>query len=388
MLIYDLEKINNAKEVFVGKKYTLTVIGAGDRGSCYMSMIKQYYNDIFEWDTVCDLQPERMDKAFAEYGFKTKEASWGKAILNSRPDIVIIAVPAYFHCDMAMFAMRCNCHVLTEKPMDISLSKCFALKECREQTGKVLAVGMQYRNFRWLRSVKRAIERGLFGENLMISFSDIRETLPKIAMHDALRGNGGPMVDMACHLLDLMRLYYGSDPVRVSCQWRSNALNRPSLASIEKKAADACFMTVEYENGSLGEITMNWGLPRGVNSELYCTVTGSGGLSGPVVIPFDSSVEVIAEGGKTVEAHCLPEDEDDLVHPERTVMRDFLAEIEGRGRAQVSEEHGIVCLATSLAALRSGALGRPVTLEEIYKLKPTVLDCMTAGQRPEESINA
>ena len=231
---------------------------------------------------------------------------------------------------------------------------------------------------RYFRALWRAVEQNLFGENLMIHFTDIRETRPKIAMHDAVYGNGGPLVDMACHLFDLMRLYFQADPVAVNCRWRENAAGRASLASIETKAADACFMTVEYENGALGEIMMNWGLPAGANGGFFCAVTGSEGLVKPSAIPHDPPVEVITGGGEIIKALCLPEDEADLFHAEGAVMRHFLDEIEGKGRAQVSVDHGIVCLATSLAALRSGALGRPVTLEEIYRLRPTVAECMTA----------
>jgi predicted dehydrogenase len=198
-------------------------------------------------------------------------------------------------------------------------------------------------------------------------------------MHDAIYGNGGPMVDMSCHLLDLMRLYYKSDPVRVSCQWRVNAAQRPELAEIAAKAPDACVMTVEYENGALGQIMMNWGLSRGVNaSALMCTITGSAGLFETQAVPDEAPVEVLTEDWELVEVEPLPEDADDIIHAERAVMKHFLAEIEGTGRAQVAEEHGIVCLAAALAALRSGALGRPVTLEEIYRLKPTVAECMNA----------
>ena len=360
--------------------YRITVIGAGDRGNTYMHMIQEHFNEQVEWNTICDLLPDRMDEAAEAFGFKTKQASWEQAILDSRPDIVVVATPAYFHCDMAMFAMRCGAHVLCEKPMDLSLAKCFALKECREQTGKVLALGMQYRNGPWFRALQRAMEQGVFGENLMMHWADIREVRPKPAMHDAVYGNGGPLVDMACHLFDLMRLYYRSDPVRVNCLWRGNAAGRPALASVETKAADACVMTIEYENGALGQIMMNWGLPWGVCDELRCTVMGSEGLFASNTVPFDPPIEIMQEGYEEVEVNCLPEDEDDLVNPERAVMKHFLAEIEGRGASQVTEEHGIVCLAASLAALRSGALGRPVTLEEIYALKPTVYECMTAAE--------
>ena len=363
------------------QKYRLTVIGAGDRGNTYMRMLQEYFNDVVEWDTVCDLLPGRMDEAAQAYGFKAKQAQWEKAILDSRPDIVVIATPAYFHCDMAIFAMRCGAHVLCEKPMDLSLAKCFALKECRAQTGKVLALGMQYRNGPWYRAMQRAMEQKVFGENLMMHWADIREVRPKLAMHDAARGNGGPLVDMACHLFDLMRLYYKSNPMRVNCLWRGNAGNRPALDSIETKAADACVMTIEYANGALGEIMMNWGLPSGVNaSALMCTVTGSEGLFETQAVPSEAPAEILTRDCEIVEIFPLPEDEEDLVHAERAVFQHFLAEIEGTGAAQVSEEHGIVCLAASLAALRSGALGRPVTLEEIYKLKPTVLECMTARE--------
>jgi len=70
-------------------------------------------------------------------------------------------------------------------------------KECKEQTGKVLAIGMQYRNIPWFRAFQRAVEQNLFGENMMVHFSDIREIRPKIAMRDAVYGNGGPLADMA-----------------------------------------------------------------------------------------------------------------------------------------------------------------------------------------------
>lgn len=363
----------------MNKKYRISVIGAGDRGTCYMNMLKRFYQDDLEWVTVCDILPDRLEKAYSEYGFAYKTPVWTDAIRNNTPDIVIIATPAYFHCDIAMFAMRCGCHVLTEKPLDLSLSKCFALEECQKQTGKVLGIGMQYRNSENWRSLKHAIDKGLFGSNLMMHFSDIRETRPKIAMHDARYGNGGPMVDMACHLFDLMRWYYGCDPVKVTANWRANALERPTLKSIETKAADACFMTVEYENGSLGQIMMNWGLPTGVADGLFSIVTGSEGLIGSHRVGSTKTAEVKTEGGKIVSVSVEPEDADDLIHAERAVFKHFVDEIEGTGKAQTSIREGILCLATSMAALRSGVLGRTVTIEEILKERPTIAECLTAG---------
>ncbi|MCL2159514.1 MAG: Gfo/Idh/MocA family oxidoreductase, partial [Oscillospiraceae bacterium] len=266
------------------KKYKITVIGAGDRGSCYMSMLKKYRADDIEFLGICDILEDRRDRAFETYGFKSKFSDWKEAISQTKPDIAIIATPAYFHCDMAAFAFENGCHVLTEKPFDLDLQKCFDLKEKQAQAKKSLAIGLQYRNTRYHRALKKAIDDGLFGKNLMITYTDVREIRPKIAMHDARYGNGGPLVDMSCHLFDLLRWFYKSDPKMASAKWRINSAGREQLNSIEFKAPDTCLMMIEYESGDCGQIMMNWGLPPGTSGEFTANVSGSEGyvkLAGP-----------------------------------------------------------------------------------------------------------
>ena len=98
------------------KKYKITVIGAGDRGNCYMSALKNHRAENVEFLGVCDILSDRLGKAFDDYGFGSRFTDWKEAVASTKPDIVIIAAPAYFHCDMASFSMDNGCHVLTEKP--------------------------------------------------------------------------------------------------------------------------------------------------------------------------------------------------------------------------------------------------------------------------------
>jgi len=212
-----------------------------------------------------------------------------------------------------------------------------------------------------------------------MTYTDIREIRPKIAMHDAITGNGGPMVDMACHLFDLMRWFYESKPVSVSASWGSNAIGRESLASIKTLAPDATSMTVTYANGDIGTIIMNWGLPKGINGPLLCLATGKDGLMHCVDIGNAKEVTAIIEGNEPVTVGTVDDDVKDLIHAELAVFDHFIEEIEGHGKAQTSFEEGILCLATSMAAIASGALGRPVTIAEIIEKKPTILQCMTGG---------
>lgn len=361
----------------MNKKYKITVIGAGDRGNTYMNMLKQYYDGQLEMVCVCDLLSDRQQKAFEQFGFSHQQTDWRKAIADYESDIVVVATPAFFHCDMADYAMDHGRHVLTEKPFDLSLKKCYALRAKQEKTGLKLAIGMQYRNNATHRAMKHMIDAGYLGENRIISYNDFREVRPKVAMHDAVNGNGGPMTDMACHLFDLMRWFYGCDPQSVSCTWRANAQDAPTLSSIDKKAPDTCVMTITYESGDIGVITMNWGLPPKVGGVLQIMAIGKTGYMG-IDWAKDGEVTVQIAGGAKVCIGTLPEDAADLVNAEKTVFDCLIAEIEGTGKIQNSYEEGIVSLATSMAAIQAGALGRPVSLKEIYTQRPTIAQCMDA----------
>ena len=353
------------------KKYTVTVIGAGDRGGCYMSMLKKYHENDVEFLGVCDILEDRLNKAYETYGFKSKHTDWKEAITATKPDIVIIAAPAYFHCDMASFAMDNDCHVLTEKPFDLDLKKCFDLKEKQEETGKRIAIGLQYRNGKNHRAMKRMMDKGIIGKNVIMTYVDVRENRPKIAMHDARYGNGGPMVDMACHLFDLMRWFYKSNPKTAVAKWSVSAENREELKSIEFKAPDTCVMLIEYESGDMGSITMNWGLPSRTGGMAPSSVVGSEGF-----VSEQGGTVTVQSGGEKIAITTEPEDEQDLINAELAVYDHLIAEIEGRGEVQAAFDEGIYSLATSMAAIKSGVLGRPVTIQEILDEKPTIEQCM------------
>ncbi|MCL2099877.1 MAG: Gfo/Idh/MocA family oxidoreductase [Oscillospiraceae bacterium] len=354
------------------KKYKISVIGAGDRGGCYMAMLQKYRAENIEFLGVCDILEDRLDKAYETYGFKAKFTDWKEALTATKPDIAIIATPAFYHCDMAAFAMDAGCHVLTEKPFDLDLKKCFELKKKQEETKKSIAIGLQYRNGRNHRAMKNLMDEKILGSNVIMTYTDVRENRPKLAMHDARRGNGGPLVDMACHLFDLMRWFYKSDPKSASAVWRISGADKKELESIEFKAPDTCVMMIEYESGDLGSITMNWGMPSKTGGQFLSHAAGSEGY----VTEWGADITVRSGAGTTV-VGISPEDEQDMVNAELAVYDHLIAEIEGRGKVQASFDEGILSLATSMAAIKSGVLGRVVTIKEILDQKPTIEQCMT-----------
>lgn len=358
----------------MSKQYGIAVIGAGDRGRVYSNVWKGIEGA--KLVSICDIKEDRAERFYEEFGYEFKTSDYRSAIDRKEVDIVTICTPAYFHSEIAIFAMEHNKHVISEKPMDLSLEKADAMIKTSEKTGRILTFGFQYRNILGFRKIKHAIEDGIVGRPVIIRFADIRQIRPKIAMHDAMYGNGGPIVDMCAHYFDLMRWYFSSEPIRIISDGFTFAQERPELSEIKHKAFDTAVLIVEFSSGDLGMITVTWGLPPKVNGNPQADVIGPLGLL-EVPNPFGNN-DVIChlEGGiaKNIE---LPEKEvEECIYPEKTLVKRFLSAIDGRDTPQTSGKDGYVALASSLAAIKSIALKRPVMIEEIYSKKPNVIDCM------------
>jgi predicted dehydrogenase len=352
----------------------ICVIGAGDRGKGYMQAAKTF-KDV-EFTAVCDILEDRKESAIKDFGFKMGYDDYKSAITESKPDVVIVATPAYLHCDIAKFAMENGADVLTEKPFDLDLKKCLELKELSQKTGKKLAIGYQYHNVRLHRTMKHMFERGILGDKVMVNYIDLREIRPKIAMHDAVTGNGGPMVDMSCHFFDLMRWFTDAEPVNVYSSWSVQAENRKMLDCVEHKAPDTASIIVNYSNGYTLNVTVGWGLPERVPGEQLLFATGTNGYMKATNFAVQGSVTVMLRGGEEIKVGLEVEEEGELRNASATVMQGLFNEIDGDGKAHSSFDDGIMSVATSMAAIKSGAEGRMVEIAEILKEMPTISKCM------------
>ena len=81
---------------------------------------------------------------------------------------------------------------------------------------------------------REMIREGAFGGPVFVRVNDVREVRPKVAMHQP-QVNGGPVIDLDCHLLDIMRFITGREAAGVyslSILYESWAGSRmPAVAS-------------------------------------------------------------------------------------------------------------------------------------------------------------
>ena len=107
-------------------------------------------------------------------------ASYGdylEAIADPAVDAVVIAVPPRFHLDLALRALRAGKHVLVEKPAFLRLADYRAVREARDQVGRVVLVGENDHYKPLAVRLRRLLAERVIGELVFAHFVTIARRL-------------------------------------------------------------------------------------------------------------------------------------------------------------------------------------------------------------------
>jgi predicted dehydrogenase len=221
------------------------VIGVGGMGSGHCRMMEQIPE--VEFTAVCDVVPEVSRSVAEKYGVRGFEEP--EALLDSGlVDMVIIATPHYFHPPIAEAAFARGLHVLSEKPIAVSVSDADRMIQAARASGKKFGVMYQMRTDARNRAAKRLVEEGRLGEiyraSLTMGWYRSQAYYDSGTWRATWSGEGGGvLINQAPHLLDLFTWLAGL-PSRITGQVRTR------LHDIEVE--DEAFALLEYPNGAHG----------------------------------------------------------------------------------------------------------------------------------------
>jgi predicted dehydrogenase len=94
-------------------------------------------------------------------------AGFGELLARPDVDVVILCTPSGLHPDEAVAAARAGKHVITEKPMAVTLEGADRMFRACAEAGVALSVVFQYRFNRDALRLKRAVEAGLLGDPVL-----------------------------------------------------------------------------------------------------------------------------------------------------------------------------------------------------------------------------
>jgi predicted dehydrogenase len=330
------------------------VVGCGDMGTRHAAC----WGNLAEARVVAvvDIQEDRAEKLARAHGLDTWYTDYQTAVSLGDVDVVSVCVPTCLHPEVTIFSADQGRHVLSEKPVALTLEEADAMIEAAERNGVKLGVGFMRRHSPVLPTLKDWLAAGNLGRPVMYHAADVRQLRPKREMHDA-QANGGPVIDMGVHVFDLWRFIFDSEPVEVFAQGLKLALERKELEHIENVAYDTATVTVRYASGDMGTFFVSWGLPPGVNpAGTPDQILGPKGFVQVSYGAANQSAHVMVEGGawESVAASERNMYELEIASFARAILEDepFLA----------PGEDGKAALRVALAALESIRSGQAVSL--------------------------
>jgi len=195
------------------KNYRAAIIGCGNIFPMHAVSVQRTSG--VELVAVCDNKEGRVNAAAQEFSCKAY-TDYKEMLRAERPDVVHLCLPHYLHASIGIDCMEQGAHVLTEKPMTITLEEAKAMMDTAKQRGVTLGCIFQNRYNAGAVLVKEEMDKGSLGKinsakcfvtwnrsDAYYGASDWKGTWEK--------EGGGVIIDQAIHTLDMLRYLIGEE---------------------------------------------------------------------------------------------------------------------------------------------------------------------------------
>ncbi|HEX2781142.1 MAG TPA: Gfo/Idh/MocA family oxidoreductase [Gemmatimonadaceae bacterium] len=254
--------------IITGRDIRVALVGCGRISGNHFEAFDKL--DGLRLVAVCDSVEERA-RAAGEAQRVPWFRSYAEMLEKADCDAVVLCTPSGLHPQHGVLAARAGKHVITEKPMAISLAAADELVQACDAAGVHLFVVKQNRLNAPIQLVKRAMDKGRFGR-IYLANTTVRWTRPQEYYDQApWRGtwefDGGAFMNQASHYVDLIQWLVG--PVE-------SVIAKTATLARRIEAEDTGIAVMKFRNGALGtiEVTMLT-FPR--NLEGSITILGEKG---------------------------------------------------------------------------------------------------------------
>ena len=238
------------------------LIGYGGIGSAHAAGIAQGKVEGMTLEAVCDLNPARLEAAAQRFPGVRCEADY-HALLDGSIDAVVIAVPHPMHCQIAADCLRAGVHVLSEKPLDISVTAAKKALQAAEESGSIFAVMLNQRTAPIFQRAREIVQSGALGQLkrtvwIITNWYRTQHYYDSGSWRATWAGEGGGvLLNQAPHNLDLWQWICGM-PASVTAYCDVARYHRIEVED------DATLMT-RYAHGATGLFVTSTGEYPGTN---------------------------------------------------------------------------------------------------------------------------
>lgn len=301
---------------------------------------------------VFDLDLARARQRAGEFGVDRVYATWQELLTDDGADVVAVLLPHAAHAQTAVEALEAGHHVVCEKPLATTLDECDRMLAAARRAGKRLFPVHNRVYDRATESVAAFIRDGHIGEVFLAQTVGLEppRTVSVRPWLGTAAGGGGVLLAQAIHPAYVLRHVLG-DVAEVSCFVSARKV-------VEMTAEDTAVALLRFASGAVAEMTATFGTRAGP----YEHGIAFYGPDGYAEISSRRGVLGISERrfGDT-QPHPLMES-DDWRGGFVRLWEDYARGIAAGGATRVSGEDARAAVEMILAAYRSAAERRPITL--------------------------
>jgi UDP-N-acetyl-2-amino-2-deoxyglucuronate dehydrogenase len=305
---------------------------------------------------------EKIGRLCREYGGKPF-SNFDEFLVYRPMQLVAIGSPSGLHAEQGITAARQGLHVLTEKPIDITIEQADALIAEAHKAGVQLGVFFQDRYKPDILSVKNAVVAGALGKPILVDARVKWYRPPDYYSNSRWRGTwaldgGGALINQAVHTLDLMLWMFGEVKT-------VQAIGKTALHAIE--AEDTLIAMLEFANGAAGVLQAATSVFPGYPRRLELT-----GSEGTLIIEQDRLLTADLKSRspdllKSSEVGKNPSWSSSVVSDARghqAVLEDFLRAIRTNTKPRCDGQEGRRSLALVQAIYEACRTGERVNTED------------------------
>ena len=174
------------------------------------------------------------------------------ALVETKPDLAVIATYTDTHPEYAIAAMEAGAHVFVEKPLAMKAEDAQRVVDTAKRLNRKLGVGYILRHHpSWQRLIAEA--RGLGGPYVFRLNLNQQSDGPTWETHKALMETTSPLVDCGVHYVDVMCQITDAKPLRV------HGMGLRLSDEIAEDMYNYGQFQVVFDDGSVGWYEAGWG---------------------------------------------------------------------------------------------------------------------------------
>lgn len=343
------------------KKLRVGIIGAGRIGKVHAETLAFRMQEA-EPAAIVDTNLAMAEEVAKRYGIAKVAADVEAILSDSKIDAVLICSPTDTHADLVIRAAAAGKHIFCEKPIDHSLAKIDRALTAVEKAGVKFQVGFNRRFDANFVRVRKSVSSGEIGTPHLMHIISRDPGPPPISY---IKVSGGIFLDMAIHDFDMARFLTGDE---VESVYTAAAVRvDPEIGKAGD--LDTAVTVLKFAGGAIAVIDNSRKAVYGYDQRVE--ILGSAGaIATENLFPNQAVISTATEIRRDLPLNFFMERYTESFINE---MRAFVGAVLRDEATQVSGNDGRAAVLIALAARKSYDDGRPVSLIEVAKLRPSTV---------------